>query len=103
MRKRSTAVVLFAALLIAAVLLRAQDAQPRRPPGFTPYRYRHRVEELQRRFSAPLMVEAAREVASLEEANRRGPYAPTLESLLTHPVPEWYRDAKLGVFLDWGQ
>jgi alpha-L-fucosidase len=102
MRKRSVAVVLFAAPLIAAVLLQAQEAQPRRPPGFTPYRYRHSVEELQRLFSAPLMAEAAREVASLEEANRRGPYAPTMESLLTHPVPEWYRDAKLGVFLDWG-
>jgi alpha-L-fucosidase len=45
-------------------------------------------------------TEAAREVASLEEVNRRGPYAPTMESLLTRPVPEWYRDAKLGVFLD---
>jgi alpha-L-fucosidase len=94
--------VAFLLLLAAAAPVWAQDEQPRRTPGFTPYRYRHGAEELQRRFSAPLMAEAAREVASLEEANRQGPYAPTLESLLTHPVPEWYRDAKLGVFLDWG-
>jgi alpha-L-fucosidase len=29
-------------------------------------------------------------------------YAPTLESLRTHPVPEWYHDAKLGIFIHWG-
>jgi alpha-L-fucosidase len=99
---KTRAAVLFLALLISATPLSAQDPQPRRPPGFTPYRYRHSIEELQRRFSTPLMADAAREVRLLDEANRRGPYAPTMESLLEHPVPEWYRDAKLGVFLDWG-
>ncbi|MBY9003809.1 MAG: alpha-L-fucosidase [Candidatus Lokiarchaeota archaeon] len=29
-------------------------------------------------------------------------YKPTLESLDTHPLPEWYDDAKLGMFIDWG-
>lgn len=29
------------------------------------------------------------------------PYAPTLESLRTHPVPRWYDDAKLGIFIHW--
>jgi alpha-L-fucosidase len=28
-------------------------------------------------------------------------YAPTLESLRTHPVPDWYHDAKLGIFVHW--
>ncbi|MAE96775.1 MAG: alpha-L-fucosidase [Deltaproteobacteria bacterium] len=28
-------------------------------------------------------------------------YAPTLESLRSHPVPEWYHDAKLGIFIHW--
>ena len=31
-----------------------------------------------------------------------GPYEPTWESLDTHPVPEWYHDAKLGIFVHWG-
>lgn len=30
------------------------------------------------------------------------PYEPTLTSLRTHPVPEWYDDAKLGIFIHWG-
>ncbi len=29
-------------------------------------------------------------------------YEPTLESLNQHPLPEWYADAKLGIFVHWG-
>ena len=29
-------------------------------------------------------------------------YQPILESLDRHPLPEWYDDAKLGMFVDWG-
>ena len=29
-------------------------------------------------------------------------YEPTWESVSTHPLPQWYHDAKLGVFLHWG-
>jgi alpha-L-fucosidase len=29
-------------------------------------------------------------------------YEPTLESLNKHPLPQWYDDAKLGIFIHWG-
>src|SRR5687768_4117412 len=29
-------------------------------------------------------------------------YQPTWESVSTHPLPEWFDNAKLGVFLHWG-
>jgi len=29
-------------------------------------------------------------------------YEPTLESLNQHPLPQWYADAKLGIFIHWG-
>src|SRR6202012_2596197 len=29
-------------------------------------------------------------------------YPPTLESLNQHPLPQWYGDAKLGIFIHWG-
>lgn len=29
-------------------------------------------------------------------------YQATLESLDTHPLPQWYADAKLGIFVHWG-
>ena len=28
-------------------------------------------------------------------------YQPTLESLATHPVPDWFHDAKFGIFVHW--
>lgn len=30
------------------------------------------------------------------------PYQPTIESLDRHPLPDWYNDAKLGIFIHWG-
>lgn len=29
-------------------------------------------------------------------------YSPTLDSLNGHPLPQWYDDAKLGIFIHWG-
>lgn len=29
-------------------------------------------------------------------------YQPTWQSLSSHPVPRWYRDAKFGIFIHWG-
>jgi alpha-L-fucosidase len=36
------------------------------------------------------------------DLDRDGPYEPTWESLDAHEVPEWYHDAKLGIFIHWG-
>ena len=33
---------------------------------------------------------------------RQGPYRPDWESLQNYEVPEWYRDAKFGIFIHWG-
>ncbi len=32
----------------------------------------------------------------------QGPYKPTWESLDTHKMPEWYKDAKIGLSMHWG-
>src|SRR5438445_3110308 len=29
-------------------------------------------------------------------------YEPTIESLNSHPLAQWYADAKLGIFIHWG-
>jgi len=29
-------------------------------------------------------------------------YEPTTESLSQHEVPDWFQDAKLGIFIHWG-
>ena len=38
----------------------------------------------------------------VDEEAANGPFKPTWESLQTYQIPEWYQDAKFGVFLHWG-
>ena len=53
-----------------------------------------------------LEAESAPEAGSLKRLNfnleQFPKYAATAESLRTHSVPEWWRDAKLGIFIHWG-
>lgn len=38
----------------------------------------------------------------IDEAVERGDYRDTWESLVRYEVPQWYRDAKFGIFIHWG-
>jgi alpha-L-fucosidase len=40
--------------------------------------------------------------AAAAEARAQPRFEPTLESLKSHEVPDWYHDAKLGIFIHWG-
>ena len=44
-------------------------------------------------------------MAELEEIDKvvaEGPWRPDWESLTTHEIPEWFHDAKFGIFIHWG-
>ena len=41
-------------------------------------------------------------VSEKHEQMQTGPYEPTWESLRTHQTPEWFRDAKFGIWAHWG-
>ncbi|HEV2351371.1 MAG TPA: alpha-L-fucosidase [Terriglobia bacterium] len=45
-------------------------------------------------------VEAA--VTKIDAVIARGPYQASWDSLVKYQVPEWYRDAKFGIFIHWG-
>jgi alpha-L-fucosidase len=38
----------------------------------------------------------------IEQVIAAGPYTDSWESLAKHSAPEWFRDAKLGIFIHWG-
>ncbi|HZR56619.1 MAG TPA: alpha-L-fucosidase [Terriglobales bacterium] len=38
----------------------------------------------------------------VENADHQGPFRPDWESLQKYEAPEWYRDAKFGIFIHWG-
>jgi Alpha-L-fucosidase len=39
---------------------------------------------------------------TIEKTIANGKYKPTWESLRDYPIPQWYRDAKFGIFIHWG-
>ena len=39
---------------------------------------------------------------SVDQVNREGPFRPDWESLRNYKVPDWYKDAKFGIFIHWG-
>jgi len=41
-------------------------------------------------------------LAEIDRVNREGRYHPDWDSLAQHPVPAWYKEKRLGIFLHWG-
>ena len=41
-------------------------------------------------------------VSEVHEQMQTGQYEPTWQSLETHQTPEWFRDAKFGIWAHWG-
>ncbi|MBI4167098.1 MAG: alpha-L-fucosidase [Acidobacteria bacterium] len=51
----------------------------------------------------PVFVVACLTAGGASGASKKdGPYQPTTESLRKHRVPEWFEDAKFGIFIHWG-
>jgi alpha-L-fucosidase len=47
----------------------------------------------------------ARRIALLKEADEQahdGPYRPDWETLRNHEIPQWFKEAKFGIFIGWG-
>jgi alpha-L-fucosidase len=100
-----TAQLTLTMVLASAVGLAAPGSSPSTPGGESDgqaFAYRHSTAELEELRGADLVERARADWKELEAVNAAGPYEPTWESLERHPVPEWYVDAKLGIFYDWG-
>jgi alpha-L-fucosidase len=52
--------------------------------------------------NAALSLCLAASLPVMAQAPESKTYEPTIASLDTHPLPDWYNDAKLGIFIHWG-
>src|SRR6202047_5189428 len=57
---------------------------------------------LSAKFSRSILVLVLCVLPSAARAQTPAHYEPTLDSLNRHPLPQWYGDAKLGIFVHWG-
>jgi len=49
-----------------------------------------------------MMKRSAKQYKTVTEVNNKGKWKPTPESIDSHQTPEWFKDAKFGMFIDWG-
>jgi alpha-L-fucosidase len=80
----------------------AAGIQPRRPSNYVPYKYPQSPQDLLKTDGPKMRKLAGQAWADIEEVNAAGPFKNTYESLATHQCPEWFKDAKIGMFIDWG-
>ncbi len=60
------------------------------------------IDETWQKASAKYDAARAAILEHVDQVNRGGPFRPDWESLRNHKVPEWYKDAKFGIFIHWG-
>ena len=49
-----------------------------------------------------IMYDLKTYLRTIDEVISRGPFKDTWESLSAYKVPDWYRNAKFGIFVHWG-
>ncbi len=75
----------------------------RRPADWKPTApYPKTLTEISRDYSAATMLRAQRQMKKVNAVNRAGRYSATGAGMDKHKCPEWFIDAKLGMFVDWG-
>jgi alpha-L-fucosidase len=60
------------------------------------------IDQAWQKASAKYDAPRAAILAEVDRAAHVGPFRPDWESLQKYEVPEWYRDAKFGIFIHWG-
>src|SRR5579859_7353255 len=60
------------------------------------------IDQVWQRASAKYAAHRADLLKEVDREDRDGPFRPDWESLANYQPPEWYKDAKFGIFIHWG-
>ena len=60
------------------------------------------IDDVWRQASSKYDPQRAALLQRVESAVQQGPFRPDWQSLQTYKIPDWYRDAKFGIFIHWG-
>ena len=60
------------------------------------------IDQIWQKATSKYDAQRATILKDVDSANAQGPYRPDWESLEKYEAPEWYRDAKFGIFIHWG-
>ena len=74
----------------------------RRPKGWKPVLYPRDLKTLAQEESAGHIARAKELMGRVDKVNREGKWHADGKSIDAHRCPEWFVDAKIGIFIDWG-
>ena len=60
------------------------------------------IDQIWQKASSKYDSERAALLKRVDSLDQQGPFRPDWESLQKYEVPEWYKDAKFGIFIHWG-
>jgi len=60
------------------------------------------IDQIWQKASSKYDTERAARLQEVDKVDHEGPFRPDWESLQKYEVPEWYQDAKFGIFIHWG-
>ena len=60
------------------------------------------IDQIWQKASSKYDSERAALLKQVESVDQQGPFRADWESLQKYEVPEWYKDAKFGIFIHWG-
>ena len=60
------------------------------------------IDQIWQKATSKYDAQRAAILKDVDSANNQGPFRPDWEALQKYEVPEWYKDAKFGIFIHWG-
>ena len=60
------------------------------------------IDSIWQKANAKFDSQRAAILENVQQINSKGPFRPDWESLEHYQVPDWYKDAKFGIFIHWG-
>ena len=60
------------------------------------------IDQIWQKASSKYDSQRATLLKDVDDVDHQGPFRPDWESLQKYETPEWYRDAKFGIFIHWG-
>ena len=87
-------------ILLATSMLSVLHAQSATAPtaGADP----ESIDQHWQKASGKYDAQRAALLKDVDSVDHQGPFRPDWESLQKYEVPEWYKDAKFGIFIHWG-
>ncbi len=76
--------------------------QNRKPENYQSPKSEYSQEELKNKFSSEMKRLSDRQNQIIQDVNNNGKWKATSVSVDSHQAPEWFKDVKFGMFIDWG-